>query len=316
MSKLYKYDGADLYVGNYITPEMYGAVGDGVIDDTEAIQNAITSGGHVLFKTGAVYKVTSTIKVGSDVIIDLDGATIASTNNHLFFNFDSASTFTVYSGNGNITICNGTIIGGAISFAHGENIRFKNVDFRNSLNDHFLEVCACKNYIVDGCRFFGMADVQTSVYEYINIDPCTYSAFPWATSGSAFYDGTKNSGISILNCSFGLGESTYAYGYNAIGAHSNSTALHEDILISGCTLRGFTGCGIRLNDMQSVTVVGCDIRVDGDGIRVGDVAACGDVVIIDNYVTSENGEKLVITSGQYENLTVSGNVTQGYTQDF
>jgi hypothetical protein len=58
------------------------------------------------------------------------------------------------------------------------------------------------------------------------------------------------------------------------------------------------------------------IRATGDGIRIGDVADAKNIVIQDNYVTSENGSNLVRTSGRYTNLTVSGNVTEGDSQSF
>lgn len=43
----------------YVTPEQFGAVGDGMTDDTEAIQNAINTHLPVVFKEGATYIVIS-----------------------------------------------------------------------------------------------------------------------------------------------------------------------------------------------------------------------------------------------------------------
>ncbi len=55
-----------LLVGGKVTPQMYGAVGDGVADDTEAMQNAFnavaTNGGYLFIPKGR-YKVTSPITV-------------------------------------------------------------------------------------------------------------------------------------------------------------------------------------------------------------------------------------------------------------
>jgi hypothetical protein len=42
---------------HYVTPQMFGATGDGVNDDTDAVQAALDSGGEVFFPAG-VYKVT------------------------------------------------------------------------------------------------------------------------------------------------------------------------------------------------------------------------------------------------------------------
>ena len=288
MRKLYMYNGTDLNIDDYVTPEMYGAKGDGTADDSTAIQNAVNNKGLVLFSAGKNYKVTSTIRLGKDTVLNLNGSTITSTNKHLFFNFLSTDTFTGYTGNGNITIKNGTIIGGAISFAHGKNIRLENMIFTNSLNDHFLEIAGCNNYEIINCQFIGMADVQTSVYEYINLDPCVYQAFPWLPNGSAFYDGTKNNGIKVIDCYFSLGDNEYAYGYNAFGVHGiwDENTFHEEIALVNNKIRGFTGCGFRLNNMRNVYLVGNDIRVAGDGIRVGDVGQSTDVLIKANVISA------------------------------
>lgn len=42
-------------VSNFVTPEMFGAVGDGVTDDTEAVQSAFNSGKNVYFSSDKYY---------------------------------------------------------------------------------------------------------------------------------------------------------------------------------------------------------------------------------------------------------------------
>lgn len=318
MNAIYDLDG-NLYAAksSFVTPEMYGATGDGTTDDSTALQNAINQKGLIIFGTGKTYKVTSTLRIKDHTTLDLNGATINCTNKHLLFNFLGDSTFTGYSGNGDITIRNGIIIGGSVSFAHAENILFENVHFKDSLNDHFLEVCACKNYAIRNGSFVGMKYLTTSVMEYINIDPCSRSPFPWLDdASSAFYDGTVNDGISIEGCKFSLGTGDYAYGFNAIGVHASDGNAHKNISIIGNEINGYTGCGIRLNNMQGVLVDGNTISTVGDGILIGDVKACSNLIIKNNYVYSSNGEKLVRTSGYYTNLTVANNVTQGDAQNF
>ncbi len=310
----------NLLADNYIVrPEHYGAVGDGVANDTSAIQSAVNQKGVILCDTGKTYKVTSVIRFPKDVVLDLNGSTILSEYKHLFFNFKSTDTgFTGYNGNGNITIRNGTIIGGAISFAHGENILLENVHFKNSLNDHFLEIAGCKNYRIINCSFIGMENLNTSVLEYINLDHCRYNNFPWMTSGDAFYDNTPNSGVHVLNCKFGLGTGDYAYGYNAFGVHSVTGLVtqHTDITLDGCEIYAFTGCGIRLNGMNNIYVNNNRIETAGHGIWIGDQGSCDTIVIKNNFVVSSSGEKIKKTSGGYTNLTVVGNSTAGTIDNF
>lgn len=60
----------------YVTPEMFGAKGDGVTDDTEAIQKAVNSGFVVYFDPHKCYGITSTIHLVSNSVIDLCCTTI------------------------------------------------------------------------------------------------------------------------------------------------------------------------------------------------------------------------------------------------
>lgn len=53
---------------NYVTPEMYGAVGDGVTDDTASVQLALNHH-NVKFKEGATYLVSSSLTVLGDSVL-------------------------------------------------------------------------------------------------------------------------------------------------------------------------------------------------------------------------------------------------------
>lgn len=291
MANVYDIDGN--VVLRQTVPETYGAIGDGYHDDTQAIQAAVNNKGMIVFATGKTYKTTAMIRIPKDTVLELNGATLVMTADNtslrIFVNFlDSDTSFTQYNGNGNITIRNGTIIGGNISFAHGENITLENVHFKNSLSPHFLEICACKNYVINDCTFVGVINTTLSVHEYINIDPATRNAFPLLPAGSPFFDDSKNDGITVRDCYFGLGPGDYAYGFNALGVHgvAGQSVKHKNVRLTGNTLRGFTGCGFRINDMDNVLIESNDIRVEGDGIRVGDVGQSTNVLIKANVISA------------------------------
>lgn len=294
MAGAYNISGNELYDRDrpynvpFIMPEDYGAVGDGVADDTDALQSAIDQKGLILFSAGATYKVAHVLRLYKDTKLDLNGSTILCNSGHLFFNFLQGATTSGYNGEGDITICNGTIIGGALSFIHAQNILIKNVKFRNSKNDHFLEICACKNYVIDGCSFIGMENLSTSVLEYINIDPCSYIPFPWNDNIASFYDGTVNNGVTIKNCEFSLGDTGYNYGYNAIGVHTSGGSKHQKIRILRNEISGFTGCGLRINNMNDVIIDDNIIKLtaqSANGINVGDIAQSTNVIIKGNVIT-------------------------------
>ena len=317
---LYDYMGGVVSKSPFSTPEMFGAVGDGTADDTVAVQTAISEQ-YVQFTSGKTYKVTSPLRFKKNTYLDMNNATILSTSKRVFFNFEDGDSYGGYNGNGNITIANGTVIGGSVAFAHGSGIRFENVHFQNCLNDHFMEICACTDYIVDKCSFVGMLNLDTSVLEYINIDTnAVYGAFPHNKAGQndpVFYDGSVSDGIIVRDTYFSVGEGNYAYGFNAVGAHGRtiSNTYTKNVTLLNNTIRGFTGCGIRVNAMDGILVGENDIQTVGDGIRIGDVADAKNIVIKGNYVAC-SGTRLVRTSGGYTNLTVANNVKQGDTQEF
>lgn len=66
----------DNKTGWFVTPEMYGAKGDGTTDDTGAIQSALNSGANVIFSPGKTYKITNRLTPTNGQDIDLNDATV------------------------------------------------------------------------------------------------------------------------------------------------------------------------------------------------------------------------------------------------
>ena len=97
-------------VKDYITPEMFGAKGDGVTDDTLAIQNAIDScaANQLLkFENKKVYKI-KTLAISQEIIIDLGGSEIIGTDGVMI-------KYNVISPNGRTSITNGSINGNHVA---------------------------------------------------------------------------------------------------------------------------------------------------------------------------------------------------------
>lgn len=240
-------------------PEDFGCIGNGIVDDTENFQRALTGGGYLLCTPNKKYLITDTLRLDNNTVIDLNYATIFANNiSRIFYNFtDEDTEVLLYNGKGNITIKNGVIEGGCISFIHSHDIILDNVHFFNVNNDHILEICACNNYKIVNCIFEGLSNLYPSVREYINIDPCIYAAFPWLPEGSNTFDNTKNKNIMILNNIFKTSNNlNYAYMQRAVGCHSYQNVRHENIVIDGNIVEGNndTIYSFVLTDMKDVLV--------------------------------------------------------------
>ena len=303
----------------FVTPEMFGAVGDGVTDDTEALRECFSKrNGIISFKNGRTYLVSSSIHIHDSTVVEMNSAKIKATCQHLFFNFDPDDIIYSYSGEGNIVIRNGTIEGGAISFIHAKNILIDNVDFVNCLNHHMLEICACKYYTIRNCRFIGVADLSGTL-EYINIDPCYSSNFPWLNNESS-YDKTPNDHIIIDGCYFSLGEDQYAHGSDAIGVHSGGESKdssvtieannHSNIIITNNTIENFSEYALRINCMDNVIVSNNFFTYPSAyAIELGRFFKEDNVTIINNIFkkTGSNAADVLIRNDGITNLSFYGN---------
>lgn len=275
----------------WVTPEMFNAVGDGITDDTAAFQNCVNAGKYILCKEDAEYKITDTIKILQPVTIDLNHATIDCTHRHAFYNFDPDEEPTGYDGHGDITIINGTIIGGSCAFAHGENIVIDNMRYYDIINDHMIELCACKNVMITNSIFKGMRNDFYTAKEYINIDPCVAANFPWFNTVNT-YDGTPNTYITVDNCFFALGDTVVtAFGEFAFGCHSNGiTGLtnHSNIKFTNNIVKAMQTYCLRLNCMDDVIVSGNSLYYKYSyAIQFGSWEVMHNLTIKDNIIYQE-----------------------------
>lgn len=139
------------YIKNgYVTPEMFGAKGDGVTDDTLAIQNAIDScdtNKLLKFDNRKVYKI-KTLSISQEIIIDLGGSEIIGTDGVMI-------EYNVISPNGRTNITNGSLNGNHVAniiSGSGKSILLDNIIAMNPYNVAFdfsdmYEVIMTKCYL-------------------------------------------------------------------------------------------------------------------------------------------------------------------------
>ena len=246
-----------LYMPNVVNVRAMGAVGNGIINDARAIQKAFDflkdTGGTILFPVGT-YLITSQVFFYSNQKIVFEkGAKLLQGNamDNLMMNY-STSTTGAYDATENVEIVGGIFDGGSyttnntlLGVCHAKNIKITDCTFVNAYGSwHNLEINACKNVVIDSCRFDGSRKTSSNGC-LIQIDNFTSTAtWPW---GNGLVDNTVCYLVEIRGCHF----------YNssqapAIGNHS--PAISNAIRIHGNTFENITASRGAINFVNATNV--------------------------------------------------------------
>lgn len=305
---------AVLVYNDYLYPEQIGGIGNDTFDNTNVFQTLLDNLINIKLLTGKTYKVTETLKLKSNVIIDLNNSTINSTDKHLFYNFLENSTATLYNGNGNIIIKNGIIKGGCISLMHADNVILENITFIEPLNNHNVELCSCKNVDINNCKFYEITGTGGRL-ESVNIDPCTHDSFPWLPLDSVSYDGTPCSYINVHDCLFDGGSNNKIE--DGVGCHNESVNHHTFINIYNNVVKNVTSYGFMIRSCDNSKVFGNTIVSTYSGVAVGG----NNNAIYQNKITSTRTsetwvihilENSLMLSAYDNNIITNGKVAYRY----
>lgn len=284
----------------------YGAVGDGIHDDRQAIQDAIDAaaqglgGGNVYFPEGT-YLVKEIVFLKSHTHLELnEKATILNginIKNHPsivfmtgLFTDDGAQVEwgptedISYSGgtidmNGalneegtkakNLPLINSS---GAFAIGNSNNVTIKNVTFKDSYQGHTIQIAGSKNVLVDNSRFLGQAlpktmkDGQIISKESIQIEPLTRKGFPYALND----DGKKSENVTIQNSYFGKSDKSGEL-VTAIGTHYQtlSTQNPSNIKILNNHFDNMMYSGVRFTGFTDILIKGnrFDKKVKGESVH-------------------------------------------------
>lgn len=159
----------EMIQSSYVTPEMFGAVGDGITDDTDALQDALDNGGVILISK---YKISSMITAkynvigfDADIIYNGDGtneksALLISGNNITVsgINFDGN-----WDGNGSEDGRNE--YSHAIRVGESKNVVIKNITIKDSKGDGIYiydnsENCVLNNITIYNCYRNGISFID------------------------------------------------------------------------------------------------------------------------------------------------------------
>lgn len=137
-----------------------------------------------------------------------------------------------YNGAGNIIIDGLTFLGNGttktftvLAFAHANNVKVRNCKFDGFNTWHNIELCGCRNVIIEENYFVNFGQNITNPTEVIQIDLTnSENGYPW----TCYYDSTPCNDIIIRDNDF----DTIATSKGAIGSHTYITGKrHENIRI-------------------------------------------------------------------------------------
>ena len=290
----------DEIVNGYVTPEMFGAKGDGVTDDTTAIQRAVDSGKDVFLSQGT-YLIGGTVVIQNDVVLFGCGfnsvlkitGKITTDNAKHNINLHDFTVFASKS-NGNaveIIATNNALADNTLNIT-GVYFEFDNTVTNSTAT--MLYLYGVRESMISNCVFFGSdynypsgsiglkaeAD-STHLTMNINISGCAFSYL-----GSAIYlngsDGNRIylAGFRIINNTIigcGYGVRTYYF----------DTPMISNNMIDYCEYpiycESSTNITIDNNYIQTAHSGGCLYIINTSS------AACDIINIFDNIIHSSNG---------------------------
>ncbi|WP_077303250.1 glycosyl hydrolase family 28-related protein [Virgibacillus pantothenticus] len=197
----------------------YGAMGNGVTDDTNAFNEAVnylrSNGGGVLFiplNNNSHYLLNDSVRLYDNIVVDSDGATIIKSQSSLnYYTFITLSENKQGYGSGGefITIRNLKFKGSFeskvsvnITLHHAKNVLIENCIFDEAImGGHAIDLGGCSDVKIINCTFKGMFVQEGREYaEAIQIDHSTAEGVGIDNPDS--YDGIGCKNISVRACSF------------------------------------------------------------------------------------------------------------------
>lgn len=279
-------------LNDYVTPQMFGALGNGVSDDTNAIQSAVNLSNHVYFPIGKyLISAKSSINLHSNLFLDFGEGAIV--------NKEHESTITkgvnMFLGINceNVRIQGGEIIGdleqhtneftsqteyqcSAISFRGGKDITIKDVNIHHHIGDGIYIGSASNptnNVIVENCKIFNCwRHGITGIGEDVIISDCEIWGIYWLDCIDI-----ESDDLNLSICKNYLIKNCYFHSPNTIKGVSINLGVHyykaENCSLQNCISESLV-CQAT-NCFENINVSDCTME-----FHVRDCADCD--VIIDN----------------------------------
>lgn len=319
-----------------VNVKQFGARGDGVTNDSSAIQNALAYNGNnrsiVKFVNGETYRVDNNFYIYSNTTVDLNGCTVkdidggplsTSYNRVQFMNNLDSMTVAGYGALKNFVIENGTFDGnaGGVAFPlfHAQNCRFENINFNNCfVSTHVFDLAGCNNITIKNCKFIGnlLTTAANNYREVIQPDYATYGAAPyWGNDPSFAFDSLPTDGLTVDGCVFKKNDGDTYY-LNAVGTHSANTDPHNNIVVKNCEFYDCQYSCIRLLKANNIVVENntfYNIRTDrtGDNFAIN-ISNEGSSGVMALHGVAIRGNKYISTQSTTDQIFIKVFGRDGY----
>lgn len=331
-----------LNTSSTVNVETFGAVGDGITDDTLAIQAALdlahtSGGGLVQFTPGKTYAVSTFLVVYDYTTVYAYGATIkAIGNTGLLRNFLGTDVFSLYGGHSNIQVLGGRWDGNAfngttgsvtaetdvMNFVHASNITVRDATIENTSSAHALEFNAVDGGRALNCRFLGYQDnTSDSSRQYSEAVQIDISASGSSSIGA--FDNTPSKNILVDGCYFGVSARCGKFG-RGVGSHTLASGqYYYGIQVVNNRIEGTLQEGIRGYGWRRAVIANNVISATGmSGIWLGVpnpsggyVATTADITIQGNTITgpvTDSGIRVIgYATALCTQITINGNSVNG-----
>lgn len=339
-----------LFSGDYTFVKWHGAVGDGITDDTAAIQAALDSGKtYIIFDKGtylvssAGYGKACLLCPSNRHLIGLGATILNNTSSSISIvnkspALEDPTAGGVYSANTNIIISNLNFRGtnnnslGCLGFAHCDNVKIFNCNFTDLGGWHFIELNSTHDAIISGCTFKNYDGPNLT--EMIQLDMATHAdVFPFFGP----YDNTPCQNIIIENCFFSGPLSYYNNSDNyfklvpaAIGSHNASATPGENnqyVTIRGCYFINLQTCvkfaALRNSIIEGNQAIAVRHFFNANDMESESTAYFAGIKITNNRLITSPLSAEVVTAGQSTrtrcigfggiNCEISGNDIYGWS---
>lgn len=312
-----------------VSVKQFGAKGNGVTDDTVAIQAALTfahnSGGATVRAPAGTYKLTATLSMGANTTLLADaGVVYKRFHNASFLANDLGITTATagYSGNGNICIDGGIWDGNSVAYydsfngfaiGYAQNVILRNYTILDVIRAHAVDLSACKDVLIDNVRFLGYSSTMPVVddglgadreyAEAIQIDQNRGTSF-----GFGAMDSTQNLRVTMRNCYVGKNPAQTDPRFKSWGAGIGShggvhNRYNTDIKILGNTFEDCGFAGVRMLKWNDVLIhnnkfLNCVRGVHITPSNAGSVSSTDAAGVQSNQ--PQCGENMVITSNLFK----------------